>query len=165
MPLARIDEVVDAVVAVIAADWSPSAPDSVSAEDAPEFNTDPDEGEVMSGRQVRVLPDSYDSPDAASRAQDVNDYTVVVVVAELYPDAGPVPAAWVRERRRWVQDVLFAPLTNPRTRLLAVPGEPGSGLWSVAPSAVETVYDVDELRERKVFLSVLRLTFREHADA
>lgn len=159
MPLARIDEVVDGVAAAIEATWSPTAPDEVLVEDEFRIITDPSDPDVIKGRKVYVLPETYDTPEPASRGEDFQDYGVVVLIAKLYSAAGRPTKAWVRAERYWVEQNIYRPLTDPRNVLL--PASASGGLYAVAPSSVDPPYDVDELRERKLFLSLVRITFRE----
>lgn len=164
--LARIDEVVDAVVAKIADDWEPSEPDAVAAADIIEFQTDAKHPQCIRGRQVRVRPDSYDNPEATARGYDWNTYAVEIVVARLYRGAdtdGLSLAEWVRAERRWVEQMIYKPLTDIRgDRLLA---DDSDGLIPFSPSGVEEPCDEDELRDRNLFLSIVRVTFREDATA
>lgn len=106
--------------------------------------------ESMSGRYVYVLPSGYSAPEALTRSQDVGEVILSVVVAERYPDAGPVPKAWLDERVEWVYDNVFS-LDDARAAELAE---------SFAWSSEVTVYDLDELRNRNLFLSVVNLTRR-----
>lgn len=159
MPLARIDEVVDGVAAAITDLWAPVGPDEVVVDDDFKIVTDPSKADVITGRKVYVLPESYDTPEPASRGEDFQDYGVVVLIAKLYTDGGRPTKAWVRAERYWVEQNIYLPLTDPRNVLL--PESDSGGLYAVAPSGVDPPYDVDELRERKLFLSLVRLTFRE----
>jgi hypothetical protein len=155
--LARIDEVADAVVARVKAEWNPTSPSAVTAPDVPELDT-----KKLKGRQVYVLPDSF-TGGPVTRAEDANDYTLVLLVAEVYPHGGTVDKKWRRERTAFCEWLVNDVLGDPRAaRLLAVEGDPNSGLWPES-AEVSTVYDVEELEERKLLLSVLRITFREHA--
>ncbi len=165
--LARIDEVCDAVVAKIAAIWGVDSqpPNGVQVDDDPEIVTDPTEANVIQGRQVYVLPDAYDNPESSARGFDWNDYTVVVIIARLYTDAfAETPLKeWVRAERYWVEQTIYQPLTDIRGERL-LPDSDSGGLYPVSPSGVETPYDSEELRERKLFFSVVRVTFREDVE-
>lgn len=165
--LARIDEVVDAVVAKIAAAWNSSSPDAVEAADEIEFQTDAQHPDCIKGRQVRVRADSYDNPEPAARGYDWNQYTVEICVARLFRTAdadGLSLKEWVRAERRWVEQNVYGLLTNPRSTPL-LPDSSSGGLVPWAPSGVEEPCDEDELRDRRLFLSVVRVTFREDAAA
>lgn len=154
---ARIVEVRNGVVARVAAWWEPAAPDEVSAP----WDLDLDTGK-MKGRKVQVFPSTY-TGGPVTRGQDQDDYTLVVLVAEVFEPSGDIPPEWVDERVAWCESLLDL-LGDPRAeRLLAVDGAPDSGLW---PETAEctTVYDLEELTERKLFLSVLTITYREHAE-
>lgn len=142
-----IMDLADAIEDAIAISWEPVAPDTVEAGFHFAFELD-----SMEGRQVRILPAAYGFPEPVSRAQDVAELAVTVVVAERYPDAGPVPQAWLRERVAFVEEHVVG-LDDSRTAEL--PG--GYYAWS---SEVDPVYDLDELTQRNLFLSVVKLTMR-----
>lgn len=150
----RIVEVCDAVVAVIAAAWTPTAPDAVSRE----YDADID-SKKLTGRKVYVFPASYTNPEPASRSEDINDYAVAVMVVERYDpeQQGRIPNSWVDDRIAFVTDKVYGPLSDARSVTL---------LGELYPftAEVDPVYDVDELRSRKLFLSVVNLTFRESVE-
>lgn len=159
--VARIDAVCDAVVAAIAAAWEPVAPDQVSAPDVPDLETENMRGR---GRQVYVLPGPY-TGNPATRASDSNEYTVYVLVAELYPDGGVPEPDWRRRRTAFCEWLINDVLGNPRTvRLLATDGDPNSGLW---PESAEAVVACDFVRldQTKLFYAELTITYREIAAA
>lgn len=156
---ARITEVCDGVVALVEDWWGPTSPDDVSA--PVEFDLDTAK---LDGRKVWVFPASY-AGAPVNRGEDQGDYSLTITVAELYPDAGAIDKAWFRERVKFCEDLLAA-ITNVRgPNLLSDEADPDrTGLWA-QESGVTTVYDVELLTERKLFLSVLNVTYREHADA
>ncbi len=162
---ARVVEVCDAALAVIRAAWDPVAPDEVARRYDLEIITLPEEAQRIKGRKVYGLPDAYTSPEAATRGEDVNEYGLFLLVAERYEAAGPVPNAWVDERIAFVEQTVLGPLGDARTvRLLADPADPeNTGLYPYS-GFVETVFDAEELTHRKLFLSVVRLTFRESVE-
>lgn len=156
---ARIVEVRNAAVTKIGNAWVSrgSADDAVSGPWRLDLDT-----KKLKGRQVFVFPSSY-LGGPANRLEDQSDYTLVVLVAEVFRGTGDVPDAWCDERALFCEWLANTVLGDPRgERLLAVEGDPDSGLW---PESVEvtTVYDVEELAERKLFLSVITATFREDA--
>lgn len=146
--MSDIASLADAVKDAIVATWAPTGDDTASR--GYQFTFDL---ETMTGRHVRVLPASYGFPEPSTRASDVEELAVVVVVAERYADAGPVPDAWVDERVDFVETHVVA-LDDSRNAELAG----GFYAWS---SEVSPVYDLDELRQRNLFLSTVRLTFRK----
>lgn len=151
---ARTTEARDALVALIAGWWAPTAPDAVLAPWRFELKA-----RSHAGRRVYVLPADY-ARENVTRAQEQGDYGYAVLVAERYATAGDPPDAWVDERVAWVES-LYGLLSASDLRLLADPGEPYSGLW---PDRVEvaTVLDYPALTQGKLFLSEIRATFREH---
>lgn len=166
--LARIDEICDGVVARIEANWpDKSAPDEVAAVDEVDIVTDPlEESYIGAARKVYVIADAYDNPEISARGSDFNTYTVMILIARLYTkdDSGTSLKDFVRAERRWVQESVYKPLTDIRgARLLK--DDDNEGLLPVAPSLVEVPCDVEELRERKLFLSQVRVTYQEDARA
>jgi hypothetical protein len=155
--LARIDQVCDAVVARIQDAWNPSAPDEVRAPDDFEL-----ESSKIEGRRVEVFGDTY-LGNPVTRGQDFNDYTLVVLVSEKFPDEGEVDRAWRRRLTRFCEWLLNDVIADPRgPRLLPTEGDPNSGLWPQSAEVV-TVYDTEELSQKKLFFCVMRVTYREHA--
>lgn len=155
--LARIDEVCDAVVELIDDNWNPSDPDEVSAPDELEIDT-----KSLSGRHVYVFATAYGG-NPATRGQDSNDYEVTVIVAEKYGDSGRPTQAWRRYLTRWCEWLLGIIANDRGARLLADEGDPDSGLW-VEEAETSVVFDVEELTTKKLFLSVMKIRYREHAD-
>lgn len=144
---ARVLDVCDACVAAIAAAWSPAGDDSVSRV----YEVDIDAA-TLAGRKVYVFPAGMAWVELGTRLGDVHDEKVTVVVVERYGEAGAVPAAWLDSRVEFVQDAILDVLDDPR-------GQPVPGYWS-QESAVEVVYDLEELVQRKLFWSVASFTFR-----
>jgi len=138
---ARIVDLCDAVVALL----------PTGAERVYEVSID---AETLEGRAVYVFPSKYGYLEVLTRADDQSEYAVSVLIAERYPDAGPAPKAWLDERVEWVQDNVLDVLDDPRG------AEPVEGYvpWQ---SEVQTVYDVEELVNRKLFLSVVVITYRQ----
>lgn len=154
---ARITEVRDAVAERVRSWWGPTGADEVVALYRVQIDAD-----ELVGRKVYVIPTTF-AGVPADRGEDQDDYTFAVIVAEKYPSesAGDPAEAWVDERVAWCERLLQGVLGSARgTRILAASAT--GGLW---PEAAEltAVYDVEELAERKLFLSVLTVTYREHA--
>lgn len=159
MPNARIVEVRNAVVERIGNAWvsRSSIDDAVTGPWRLDLET-----KKLKGRQVYVFPSTY-TGGPANRLEDQNDYTVVILVAEVYREPGDVPDVWLDERALFCEWLANEVLGDPRTeRLLAVDGDSTSGLWPES-AEVTTVYDIEELAERKLFLSVLTIMYREQA--
>jgi hypothetical protein len=159
MPEARIVDVCDAIVTKVD-NWWVSRENAEDAVSAP-FDFDLDTA-VLAGRQVWAFPSTY-TGEPITRGEDHNDYTVVLTVAEVYPTEGVIPASWVRARIAWCETLLTLLGDARGERLLAVDGDPDSGLW---PQSAEmtTVYDLEELADRRLFLAVLTITYRESAE-
>lgn len=156
---ARIIEVRDAVVTKIGNAWVSrgSIDDAVTGPWRLDIKT-----KDHAGRQVYVFPSTY-TGGPTNRLQDQNEYTLVILVAEVNRTAGDPTEAWMDERALFCEWLANTVLGDPRgANLLAVDGDPDTGLW---PESVEVtaVYDVEELAERKLFLSVITATYREHA--
>jgi hypothetical protein len=120
------------------------------------------DSKALTGRKVLVFPTTY-AGVPVTRDEDQDDYGFVLLVVERYTEQGDPPDAWVDERVDFCEQLLEA-VGNPRLfRLLAEEGDPDSGLWP-QEAGVNPVYDVEELQERKLFMSALEITYREHAE-
>ena len=152
---ATIRLVCDAVVAAIVADWVPTAPDGVERVYLP----DTDEAYAVVGRRIFVFPLGQAQADIASRAEDRNEFRVGVMLVENYAAAGTPSREWCDERVDFF-DGLYQLLGNPRTPhedpLFPAP------LAQVYPddAAIVVSYDADELRDKKLFWSLMELTYR-----
>lgn len=157
---ARVLTVADAVAANILALWQASAsPPGVDDDvqrvyEAPVGDAD---GELpYIGRQVYVFPSGYAWPEEATRAEAVNEYTVDVVVVERYLESTvPVPSSWLDVRVTFVEEIVWQPGRDPREAPLVT----GALLWP--DSGEVSTYDIDALREDKLFWSHARLLLRE----
>ncbi len=143
----RVLTVCDACVAAISTFWSPTGDDSVERL----YEVDLD-ASTLTGRKVYVFPAGTAWVELGTRAGDVHDERVQVLVVERYTDAGPATKQWVDERVEFVQDAVLDLLDDPRE-------QPVTGYWC-QESAVDPVYDIEELTQRKLFLSLASFTFR-----
>ncbi len=163
---ARINAIADAVAANVLALWlasssPPGADDGVERVYETEIRLQ-DANTPFVGRHVYVFPTHYQAPAAdevggrqATRAQSYRDYRVAVLVVEQYRDGpAPVPTAWIDARLAFVEQVVWAPLQDPRR------GPILAGVFPWGASEVIT-YDVDELVQRKLFLSVITASLRQ----
>jgi hypothetical protein len=148
---ARVIEFCDAVVAAILASWVPVSPNAVSSEYEPDFDI-----ATITGRKVYVFPAGYGQAGTVTRGEDENEYRVSVIIMERYTDEGAVPKAWLNARVLWVQNSLYVPLTDARAASILGESWPETG-------DVTTVYDLDVLRDYKVFLSEIEIAYREIA--
>lgn len=154
MAAVGITAVRDAVVALVEGQWDRDNPDDeVIGRSYPDIDT-----AKLTGRKVYVLR-AAEAGVPADRGEDQNDYAFIVLVAEKFPDAGDAPEEWIDERVAWCEWLLRV-LGDPRTvRLLAAVGEPTSGLWP-EEAEIAVVIDVQEISQRKLFLSQINVTYR-----
>lgn len=143
---ARIVQVRNALAAAISAWWTPSAPDAVLTPWRFDLDT-----KTHTGRKVYVFPSDYTTENIA-RGFEQGDYGFTLIVAEKYEEQGEPPDAWTDERVEWCES-LYQLLADPEALLL-------SSLWP-QEAAVTTVFDLEELSARKLFFSVLNVTYRE----
>ncbi len=153
MTLSRVIEICEAVAGGIFSRWSPSAPDAVQRVYESEIITEPTAPNVITGRQVYVFPTSYVTAELATRGTNRLEHVVTVVLAELYTTAGPVTNAWLDERLLWAEQTVWHPLDDPRQPAIL------AGVW---PQRAEVIpYDIEELVQRKLWLSWVTATLRE----
>jgi hypothetical protein len=112
----------------------------------------------LTGRKVWPLPEAYTN-FSATRGEDTWDYSFQVWVVERYEEQGPIPEEWTEARMQFVEE-LFEALSDPRSEPLAT--QPG---LYVQEGEVSTLYDVVDLVEAKLFVSVFTLLLREDRDA
>lgn len=155
MAATGLTAVKNAVVALIEANWTPDDPDSgVVNESYPDINAD-----KFKGRKVYVLRAAR-ADELATREDDQNDYALALFVVEKYPDAGKADEEWIDERIAWSEWLLKLVGDVRTVRLLQDPAEPFSGLWpELAELAV--ALDVEEIKERKLYVSQINVTYRE----
>jgi len=110
------------------------------------------------GRKVMVFADAF-SQVTANRRDDQNDYTYTIMVVERYTEQGDAPDEWIDERVKFCEE-LITKLGDARGEWLLSGGVQGLGLWPEI-AEITTVYDAEELHERKLFVSVLSITYRE----
>jgi hypothetical protein len=151
VPDARIIAVCDAIVTRLQTVLSPAAPDEVARK-----YLAPVKAETLRGRKVYVFPVRYsDAP--ASRAENLTDYTVAVLVVERYEDAGEPTDEWIDERVNFAESVYHALDFGGGEDLLAV--ESTREVWCETADA--PVYDVEMLSTKKLFWAELEFLFRE----
>lgn len=150
---ARVSKIRTALLALIEAEWVHTAPDEVIEDYLYDIYA-----ADLTGRKVLVVLDAY-SGFPATRGEDTTDYGYQVWIAERYTGAGYPPNSWIEERLEFVEE-LVALLGNVR-RVPFLTTEP-----EVFPleADVTTAYDIVELSETKLFISVITLLLREDAD-
>lgn len=177
MPPTRITAVRDALAARVNAAWvtqeqavltppsagqraRQSAADEVITRTVFDVNT-----AKITGRKIHVLRASLEGDDA-TRKEDEFDYGYRLFVVEKFTDPGDPTEEWIDERVEfceWLRNLVG----NVRApRLLAVDGQPNSGLWPVAAD-IPVVLDHEELvsATRKLFVGVVSVTLREQVAA
>ena len=115
------------------------------------------EADKVVGRKVFLFPSAY-ATEFATRASDRGDYTFVLLVVERYREQGDPPDEWVDGRVSFCEWLANVTGDARGPRLLAT--NHLDGLWPEV-AEVTTVFDLEELTERKLFLSVLTITYRE----
>ncbi len=153
MTQARVIDICEAVANGIYSRWGPVAPDGVQRVYESEIITEPTAPNVITGRQVYVFPTSYVTAELATRGANRLEHVVTVVLAELYTSAGAVPVAWLDARLLWAEQMVWHPLDDPRQPAIL------TGVW---PQRAEVIpYDIEELVQRKLWLSWVTATLRE----
>lgn len=152
---ARVVQLRNAMAAMIEAAWSPTPPDEV----IPTFRYDV-YTESIHGRKVIVFPEAY-SGSPETRGGDSTDYGYQVWIVRRYEEQGDPPDEWVAAELEFVESV--ANLFDPRTLLLGADPESGRSGAYPQEADVTTVYDVVDLIEQKLFISVITVLLREDA--
>ncbi len=144
----------DKLAAVIAAAWNPTAPSAVLRCYQFTFDT-----EATTGRRVYVMPTDYGN-EPATRSEDDWRHKVTVVIAERYTVAGEVSTEWIDERVDFVYDRIVDGLDYSHAGPLV-----WSGRSVLTLGADVEVCDLDTLRTKKTFWSVVNLEFLEILNA
>lgn len=159
---ARIIETADALVAALAANWADYWAAAPAGHDSCErVYVEPagDLGKLL-GRHAWVSPVSF-ADTSATRAENLGAYTLGVVLAERFPDAGPPPRDWTDARVGWVQAVadLIGSYGNRRASGWLEVGTPARRLLSERIEVA--VYDWNYLDKNRVFWAELEVELRE----
>lgn len=155
---ARITEVRDAVYDLVDNAWvSRSGPDDLVVK-ASRLDI---RARDHAGRKVYVFRSAVLGVPV-SREHDQDDYEIGLLVVEKPTDAGDPDEAWVDQRVEFCQWLLDTVGNAREVRLL--PASASGGLWPQA-AQIDVVCDVEELSERKLFVSLLTVTYREFAAA
>lgn len=110
------------------------------------------EADKHKGRKVYIFPSAY-LTEIASRSSDRGDYIYVLIVVERYREAGVPPDEWIDERVNFCEWLINNIGDARGPKLL-------DSLWPET-SGVSVVFDLEELTEKKLFVSVLNVTYRE----
>lgn len=160
---ARINEVRDALAERVREIWGPTAPDEVVACHRVEIDS-----RKIAGRKVYVFGTAYGGYPV-TRATNEYEYALSILVVEKFADpdgeaATEVTDEWIDERVAFV-DALVVGLTDARAaNLLTDEDDDSVGLWPQTYD-VQAVLDTRELTEKKLFVSQLDITYREHEPA
>lgn len=109
----------------------------------------------MTGRNVWLFPLGYGNEGPSTRQDDTYDFTLGVVYAEKWTSTGLPSKSWVDERILFVEEQIYVPLCDGRRFYGA-----GENYWSQTAD-VTLVYNVDYLRDFKLFWSELQFTYRK----
>ncbi len=124
-------------------------------------------------RTVFVMPAGYSQIAAATKTEDLSEYTVAVVVVDRFTvdDLPTATDEWADELSAWVEANVFAPLNVIGVRLAEdVPvGMDPSPLLATADdeglhcesATVDMEYDPDALQQFQLFWSEMTFAFRE----
>lgn len=164
MSSAQIDNVCEAVVAKILTDYAddptfPLSADLVSFDYAPTISLNPENEECLRGMRVFVCanPDgAYGQVGVASRQADINEYTVQIVIYDIYTAEGRIPRDWIKARVDFVSRMYFNLGAVREYTILA------EKLWPDS-STKAIVVDHELLVEHKVFRSEFTVSYREIA--
>ena len=167
--VARIDQLADAAKLVIETAAADPVNVYVVCDDLPDLDpqkTDDGSGHFLGfpyredgpdppqRRWVCVMAPQYADGGPATRAEGITFYTLDILIAERYEEAGPMPLAWRRERTAWVKEKVVDTLTDERTPL--------DGSAVADTFEVQQAWDV--AAESKVFWCLVSITFMEHAE-
>lgn len=159
---ARIVDVGNAVAADIAARWTPSDPDGVTATWAARVSLAVDDPvTLLTGRRVFVI---YGEPAVSplTREHKRNGYVIGVLLVERYTAEGDPPDSWLSDRVKWWQDTILYPLCDP-SLTLAGPG----GIVTAArpdpeqPPEIVAFLDREILVEGKAMLIQVNFSFMD----
>lgn len=113
----------------------------------------------MTGRYVYVFALPPTTVGQLTRAKELREYKVAIVVVERYADPAAggeveaVPEDWIKTRKTWVSDYIFSTLNPKSVRPLS--------MW---PNRCEIVTDVDFANiQNKIFWSEIEVDYREIA--
>lgn len=152
----RADDLCDLAKAVIEtaaaapANEIPGTAVTVTCED----DADIDTSEMPPGElKACVSWERYEDAGSASRGDNVTDYTIVVIAAEVCGEAGKVPRDWRKARTAWVRKCIVDALGDARKegRL--------DGAFALRVDSV--AFDLEELTERKALWMGVAITLRD----
>jgi hypothetical protein len=153
---AHVIEICDACVAVLSTVWAPVAPNSISRIYGKEIGLSIDyPAEMLTGRQIYVFPTNYNQYRLLDRKSKLTKYSVSVLIAERYTEAGLPPVAWMDERVSFVDSVVFSALTDLSASFAGARVDPED------LGSVDIVYDRDLYMQRNTFWSQITIVYQE----
>lgn len=110
--------------------------------------------EDLTGKHLWVFPLDYADNGPETRTEYALDVRIGVVYAERYAQPGSIPDEWLDDRVEFVELSIFDPL-NVNQGSYGAAGE----YWPQT-AAVTTLYDMDALKQLKVFWTELEFVYR-----
>ena len=149
----RLNTIADAAVLVIQAAITAAASDTTTVERTylPEV-LDPDYATAITTRKVYASGSGYAQVGVVSRAEDLNEYTLRLLIVSRYCDAGDPTRAWVDAQIDWVETYIYDALGDAR-------GFRVSEAWPET-AEVPVAWDAELLAEHKLFWSEVTIAFR-----
>ena len=146
-------EAADGAAALITAAWAPAEPDGVTRDEVAEETY-----ATMEGRQVFVFLTEAGAAEVErlNRGEVVNGFKISVRCYEKYTDPGRPTAAWMDERRTWL-DTIYTALdkSTEGQRMLTT-------LWTQTLEITD-VTDAEAVAELNLFVASIEVEFREVA--
>lgn len=144
----------DALIDVLLAAWTPSAPDGAERKYLERIDLS-----ALVGRRVFLFPTGYDNAPA-TRGHDDYTHRITALTVERYPDAGDPSVAWLDERCDFVHTQIVQGFDYSHD------GPPTFNRQVLTLSAdVPVLYDAEILATKKQFWCAVELVFQEFRSA
>lgn len=140
----------DDLVDLLAAAWTPVAPDEVTRDYRVRLDV-----KDLPGRRVVIAPAGY-VVTSATRGGDHYEHEVEVLTTHHYPDAGDPPRAWLDEEADFVHTRIVQGFRFTQ-------GGPPSfnrNLWTLSSDV--SVLNLERLEQQKLFWSLVTVRFQEY---
>lgn len=149
MPDAKCIQLADAAAQRISAAWNPVAPNEILRD-----YVIPAKVDAIVGRKVWIWPVAHATQGPATRAADIEEHQIALVIAERYTGTEPrPPKAWIDERVNFVEQSIWDLLSDVRNQFLV------ENVWPQSGEIL--VFDWTMLNKLQTFWSEIELTFRE----